>query len=166
MKKFSVRQLCIAAVIAALYTACTVPLGFLASQSMLQVRPAESLTILPILFAEAVPGVAVGCMLANIFCGYGIYDIIFGSLITLIAAYLTRIIKNPYFAALPPILINALLLPLIWKFAGGDVIYFYSFLSTLLTQAVWIYGLGIPLYYIMKKLKPKIYKQLPKKPLN
>lgn len=158
MKKFTVRQLCIAAVIAALYTAFTVPLGFLASKSILQVRPAESLTMLPLLFIEAIPGVTVGCMLANIFCGFGIYDIIFGSLITLTAAYLTRIIKNPYLAALPPIILNAALLPLIWKFAGSDTIYIYSFLSTLLTQAVWIYGLGIPLYYIMKKLKPKIYK--------
>lgn len=159
MKNFTLKQITISALIAALYAALTVPLGALASQSMLQIRPAEALTMLPLLFAEAVPGVAIGCLAANIICGYGIYDIIFGTLITFVAAALTRRIKNPYVAALPPVLLNAALLPLIWMLAGSGTLYIYSFLSTLITQAAWIYGLGLPLYFLMKKLKPKIYKE-------
>lgn len=161
MKKFSLRQLIIAALIAAVYAVLTVPLGALASQSFLQVRPAEALTILPLLFIEAVPGVAVGCLIANIFSG-NIYDIVFGTLITLAAAIITRKLKNPYLGALPPVLLNAALLPLIWRFTGSDTMYFYSFLSTLATQALWIYGLGIPLYRTMQKLKPKIYGEIRK----
>ena len=151
MKNFSVKQITYAAIIAALYAVLTVPLGTLSSQSILQIRPAEALTVLPLLFAEAIPGLAIGCMLANIVCGFGIYDVIFGSLITLIAAILTRIIKKPLFAAFPPVILNAVLLPLIWILLDSETIYIYSFISTFLTQAVWIYGLGLPLYYVLRK---------------
>lgn len=157
MKNLSLRQLTRAAVIAALYAALTIPLGTLSSQSILQIRPAEALTLLPLIFPEAIFGLAVGCMLSNIICGFGIYDIVFGSLITLIAAYLTSRIKKPLLAAIPPVLLNAALLPLIWIAAGaGEIIYLYSFSSTFVTQAVWIYGLGIPLYYIIKGKSGKI----------
>ena len=107
--------------------------------------------MLPLLFAEAVPGLAIGCMIANIFGGYGIYDIVFGALITLAAAILTRKIKKPLLAGLPPVLLNAALLPLIWIAFSAETIYLYSFLSTLLTQTVWVYGLGLPMYYVLKK---------------
>ncbi|MDD4002862.1 MAG: QueT transporter family protein, partial [Clostridia bacterium] len=140
-----------AALIAALYSALTIPLGAISSQSFLQIRPAEALTMLPLLFAEAVPGLAIGCMIANIFGGYGIYDIVFGSLITLAAALLTRKIKKPLIAGLPPVLLNAALLPLIWIAFSAETIYLYSFFSTLLTQTVWVYGLGLPMYYVLKK---------------
>ncbi len=151
MKNLSIRQLTRAAAVAAIYAAFTIPLGTLSSQSFLQIRPAEALTLLPLFYPEAVIGLAVGCMLSNIVCGFGIYDIVFGSLITLIAALLTRLIKKPLFAAAPPVILNAALLPLIWLAAGADTLYIYSFLSTLATQAVWIYGLGIPLIYLLKK---------------
>lgn len=151
MKRLSLPQLTRAALIAALYSAMTIPLGAISSQSFLQFRPAEALTMLPLLFAEAVPGLAIGCMIANIFGGYGIYDIVFGALITLAAAILTRKIKKPLLAGLPPVLLNAALLPLIWIAFSAETIYLYSFLSTLLTQTVWVYGLGLPMYYVLKK---------------
>lgn len=151
MKRLSLPQLTRAALIAALYSAMTIPLGAISSQSFLQFRPAEALTMLPLLFAEAVPGLAIGCMIANIFGGYGIYDIVFGALITLAAAILTRKIKKPLLAGLPPVLLNAALLPLIWIAFSAETIYLYSFLSTLLTQTVWVYGLGLPIYYVLKK---------------
>jgi uncharacterized membrane protein len=151
LKRLSLPQLTRAALIAALYSAMTIPLGAISSQSFLQFRPAEALTMLPLLFAEAVPGLAIGCMIANIFGGYGIYDIVFGALITLAAAILTRKIKKPLLAGLPPVLLNAALLPLIWIAFSAETIYLYSFLSTLLTQTVWVYGLGLPMYYVLKK---------------
>lgn len=160
MKKFTLKQLIISALIAALYTALTLPLGSFASRSILQIRPAEALTILPLLFIEAVPGVAIGCMLSNVFSGYGLYDIVFGTLITLFAAVATRNSKHPIIGALPPIIFNAVFLPVIWKMAGSDELYFYSMISTLITQSVWVLGLGLPLYYSVKRIKPKIYKNV------
>ena len=151
----SLKQIARAALIAALYVALTLPFGQLAFQNMFQVRPAEALTILPLFYGEAIPGLAIGCMLANIFSGYGAYDIVSGSLITLIAAFFTRKLKNLFLAALPPVLLNALLLPLVWMAAGARTAYLYSMGSTLLTQAVWVYGLGIPLYFSVKKLREK-----------
>lgn len=151
MKNFSPKQIARAAIIAALYAALTIPLGALSSQSLLQIRPAEALNLLPLLLPEAIPGLAIGCAIANIFGGYGIYDIVFGSLITLAAAFLTRIIKKPPLAGIPPVLLNAVFLPLIWLAFSAETIYLYSFLSTLITQTVWVYGLGLPMYYLLKK---------------
>lgn len=152
MKNLSLRQLTRAAVIAAVYAALTIPLGTLSSQSFLQIRPAEALTLLPLIFPEAIFGLAVGCMISNIVGGYGVYDVVFGSLITLFAAYLTRALRKPVLGGLPPVILNAALLPLIWIAAGaGDVVYMYSFLSTLFTQGIWVYGLGVPMYYVLKR---------------
>lgn len=151
MKNFSPKQIATAAIVAAFYAALTIPLGALSSQSLFQIRPAEALTMLPLFLPEAIPGLAIGCALANIFGGYGIYDIVFGSLITLAAAFLTRIIKKPPLAGIPPVLLNAIFLPLIWIAFADETVYLYSFLSTLLTQTVWVYGLGLPMCYVLKK---------------
>ncbi|MDF2675133.1 MAG: QueT transporter family protein [Clostridiales bacterium] len=78
----------------------------------IQFRISEALTILPFFEPAAIPGLFVGCFLANIFGGYGFVDIFFGSLTTLLAAYLTSKMPNKYLATLPPILLNALIIPL------------------------------------------------------
>ena len=69
MKKvFSARSLCLSAIIAALYTALT--LGFQAiSFGAIQFRVSEALTLLPVLFPQAVPGLAIGCLLSNLLAG-------------------------------------------------------------------------------------------------
>lgn len=109
-------------IIAAIYVVLTVILGEV-SYGPVQFRISEAMTILPMFETAAIPGLAVGCMLANIFGGYGPIDIIFGSLTTLIAAFLTSRIKNKYFAILPPILLNAFIVS-IWvsKFSNTPYI--------------------------------------------
>ncbi len=77
------------AVVAAAYVALTIvfePISFKESQ----VRIAEALTILPMFTAAAVPGLAVGCLLANIVCGAALPDVIFGSFATFLGAVGTR----------------------------------------------------------------------------
>ena len=167
---FNTRALARAGIIAALYVALTYIFGPLAF-GPLQIRPAEALCILPIFFIEAVPGLFVGCALANLVSHYGIYDIAFGSLITLIAALCTyfigRLFKGNYVAAIlgavPPVLFNAIGIPLIIILVGeGETMESYTvyFLQFLLTQSVWIYGLGLPLYVGVKKLREKGIKAL------
>ena len=94
----SAKALCRAGVIAALYVALNYLLQ-LFSFGILQCRVSEALTVLPLLFPEEIPALFVGCVISNLI-GNGIYDIIIGSLATLIAAvgtYLTgRFIKNKY----------------------------------------------------------------------
>lgn len=101
-----------AGLIAAIYVVLTVFLGEL-GYGPLQFRVSEALTILPLYELSAIPGLFIGCFLANIFGGYGLPDIVFGSLTTLAAAYLTSKMPNKYLAVLPPILLNAFIIP-IW----------------------------------------------------
>lgn len=165
MFKFSTKRLARAGIIAALYAAVTYLLAPYA-YGPFQIRPAEALTVLPLFFPEAIPGLFVGCALANLMSGYGIYDIVFGSLITLIAAattfYIGKALKRNFLSVilggLPPILLNAVGIPVIIILVSADswAAYITYFLQMLLTQSVWIYALGIPLFFAMKRLTAKL----------
>ena len=99
-----------AAIIAALYAALTLILqpisGF---QGNFQLRVSEALTLLPVFTPAAVPGLFVGCLIANLFSPYGVLDIVVGSLATLIAALITSRCRNVWLAALPPVACNMVL---------------------------------------------------------
>ncbi|MCL1900850.1 MAG: QueT transporter family protein [Firmicutes bacterium] len=157
MKNFNLRRLTLAGAVAGLYAALTWAFGGLA-YGPVQIRPAEALTVLPLLFIETIPGLFVGCMLANIISLYGVYDIILGSLITLIAAILTKLSKKIYFGILPPIILNAAFLPFIFMLGGDEILYWVNFATIFATQSIWVVALGIPLYYSSKRLKPLLYK--------
>lgn len=118
MRKFSVRDLTLAAMVAALYTV----MGYFASIFGLafgpvQCRFAEALTVLPFVFPAAAPGLVVGCFLTNLLGSPYPVDWIFGTLATAIAAYLTMKMPKWYLAALPPIIVNAIILPPMWAWA-------------------------------------------------
>lgn len=123
-----------AAMIAALYVVLTLFANALGlSNQAIQVRFSESLTILPYFTPVAVPGLFVGCLLSNILTGCPLYDIIFGSLATLIGAVGTRLISRLPFpskkwaAPLPPILSNTLIIPFILAYVyqlEGGIPYF------------------------------------------
>lgn len=164
------RALARAGIIAALYAALTYAFAPVA-YGPLQIRSAEALCILPIFFIEAIPGLFVGCALANLLSGYGIYDIAFGSLTTLVAAILTFIIglilRRNFLSAvlggIPPILFNAIVIPFV--IILGDVetpmaAYWALFGEFMLTQSVWVYALGLPLYFAVKRLRAKGVKAL------
>ncbi len=95
---FTTKRLCRAGVIAALYVALTYAFGAIAYQGVLEIRPAEALTVLPLFFPEAVPALWIGCMLANLGSPTLVYDVPIGGLATLVASLLTygagRLIKN------------------------------------------------------------------------
>lgn len=169
MKKImNTKRLCRAGIIAALYVALTyafAPFAF----GPLQIRPAEALCILALLYPEAIPALYVGCMLSNLSSPYLVYDVFIGSLATLTAAVVTYVVgkfvkKTPVkliLGGLPPVLFNALIIPLIIvllcgggeDFSSAYIAYFTYAGSIALTQAVWVYGLGIPLYFTVVKLK-------------
>lgn len=147
------------AVIAAIYASLTlllIPLSF----GPVQLRVAEALTILPALMPFTMWGVAIGCFISNIFYSpLGIYDVIFGTLITLLAAFLTSKLKNMFLAPLPPVLLNAFFLPLIWYLSAGESAYWLNVLTVLIGQTLVLYAVGIPLYLLMKKsIMPILFK--------
>ncbi|MFH1513498.1 MAG: QueT transporter family protein [Bacillota bacterium] len=119
MKKFShftIRDLTVAAVIAALYAALTVVFAPI-SYGAVQFRIAEAFTLLPVLFPQAIPGLAVGCLISNLIGGYGVWDVVFGTLATLVAALLTYgLRRNIWLAAIPPVLTNAVVIGLLLHF--------------------------------------------------
>lgn len=102
------RRLGRAAVIAAIYTALCVAPGLSAlSFGPVQFRVAESLTLLPVLFPEAIGGLFVGAFLANLTGPIGLVDAVWGSLATLVAALLTYRLRHTRWAPWPPVLVNA-----------------------------------------------------------
>lgn len=149
------------AVEAALYFVLTFFMQPIAFSPVLQFRVGEALTLLPIIFPEAVVGVSLGCLLANVFSPYAWYDIVFGTLATVIAAICTyfigRLLKNKSMiwralaGSIPPILVNAAVLPLMWLLAMGDAAYWFNFGMLVVTQAGAVICIGVPLVLALSK---------------
>lgn len=111
--------LCRAAVIAALYVVLTYVSAALGiSSGVIQFRLSEALCILPVFTSAAIPGVSVGCLIANLVTGAPVWDVVFGSLATLfgaLGAYALR--RWKYLASLPTVLANAAIIPLVLIYA-------------------------------------------------
>ena len=151
MKKFfTVKNLCLSGIIAALYAGLTILLQAI-SFGPVQIRVAEAMTLLPLLTPAAVPGLAIGCFAANLICSTW-QDWVFGTLATLIAAVMTRKLRdNLYLAAAMPVVSNALIIGpmLYWMFGGSWAL---NILSVGFGEAVACYALGIPLVKSLEKM--------------
>ncbi len=149
IRKAGLRSTLLAAMIAGVYALLCIAFAPI-SYGAVQVRIAEALTLLPFLLPEAIPGLFVGCLIANFAGGFGLIDVLFGSLATLIAAVLTRRMPNRIMAAVPPVVVNALIV-------GGylSVLLDLAFLPTALYvglgQAVACFCLGVPLLHLLEK---------------
>jgi uncharacterized membrane protein len=140
-----------AAMIAALYVLMTV-IPYLFSYGLFQVRVAEALMVLPYFTPAAIPGLFVGCLIANLVGPYGILDVVFGSLATLISAVLVARIKVKALVPLPPVLINALIVGLVLHYVLQLPLYLTAGMVGL-GQLVACYGLGYPLLLVLEKRK-------------
>jgi len=138
-----------AAMIGAIYALLTILFAPI-SYGMIQVRISEMLMILPYFTPAAIPGLFVGCFIANMFGGMGILDIIFGSLATLISAYLVSKIKNRYLVPMPPVIINALIVGYVLHIVLG-VPFYLTALWVGLGQLIACYGLGFPLLLLLER---------------
>jgi len=157
----SSRYLAQMGIIAGLYAALTVAFGFI-SYGPIQVRIAEALTVLPFLLPAAVPGLTIGCAIANLFGPFGMVDVIVGSLLTLMAALLTARMPRPWMAPLPPILVNAaglsLYLPTMTGIPLlGGIPYVSTFIAVAAGQAVACYGLGYPLLLVLRRKETGVH---------
>lgn len=134
MKKLDAKYIVKAGVIAAVYFVVTVALGSV-SYGPIQFRLSESLVVLPMIEPAAVWGVFIGCLLANIGSPFGLIDILGGSLVTLLAAYLTSKTKTFYKGILPPIILNALVVS-IWVSYFTKMPYYLVALYIALSEAI------------------------------
>lgn len=150
------KKITTAAIIAAIYVILTYAARLVGLDSgIIQVRFSESLCIMPCFTSAAVPGLFIGCLLSNIMVGNALWDIIFGSLATLIGAYFSHKLKNHRFlAVIPPIVSNTIIVPFIlsyvYKFEGS--LWYFS-LTVGVGEVISCAILGSILYSVLKKYK-------------
>ena len=147
------------ALIAALYVAFSfIAYSFgLSGNAVVQMRLSEMLTVLPAFMPAAIPGLAIGCLLTNLLTGCAVWDVIFGTLATLLGAIGTFLLrKNKWLAPLPPILANTMILPpvLATVYSGATIPVFI--LTVGLGEIVCCGILGEILVFFMKKYQSKL----------
>ena len=161
--KFNSKAITKIAVIAALYATLTLlvyPIAF----GSVQFRVSEALTILPFFMPEAILGLFVGCIISNLLSSnIVILDVVFGSLASLLAAYLTYRMPNKWLAPLPPVIVNAGIIGAVITFSmsAGEsfaAVFAMNSLSVGLGQLVVCYGLGIPLMFVLGKFRVNMTK--------
>jgi uncharacterized membrane protein len=148
-----------AAAIAAIYTVLVFVFQY-SSFGPIQFRIAEALTILPYFTPAAIPGLTIGCLLSNLLFRADILDIIFGTSATLIAAYLSYQLRdNKFLVPIPPILINAIIIPWVLKYAYFEA---NSIPFMMLTvgggQLIAAGVLGMVLLFSLERVKHIIFK--------
>lgn len=152
---FTVKNLCLSGIIAALYAGLTVLLQAL-SFGPIQIRISEAMTLLPILTPAAIPGLAIGCFVANLLCSTW-QDWVFGTLATLLAAICSyRFRKNVYLAALMPVIFNGLIIgPMLYWMFGGS--WLFNILTVAGGELIACFALGLPLIRALEKY-PRLYR--------
>ena len=156
-----------AAVIAAAYIVLTYPFASFAF-GPIQFRLSEALTVLAVLTPAAIPGLTIGCLLTNAFFNpspLGPIDVLFGSLATFLAAYVTWLLAKrlnqgwqQIIVLAPAVVFNALIvgtyLPFLIPEVQASIAVILSFMSTIaLSEIVVVYLIGWPLLYGLKKTK-------------
>ena len=146
--------------IAALYfvlTAIAAPISF----GPVQFRISEALVILPGFFFAAVPGVSVGCFLANLLLGAALPDVIFGTLATVIGAFGSYALrKSPKLVCIPPIVSNMIIIPIVLRYAYGaeDMLWFMA-VTVGIGEVLAVAVLGNLLAAALGKYAPQLLKE-------
>ena len=146
----SIRTLCLTAIVAALYAALTLlfqPISF----GTVQFRISEALTLLPMLLTQSIPGLTVGCFIANLLGSASVWDIAFGTLATLLSSlWVWRLRRNVWLAALGPIICNAIIVGMVLGYTL-QLPLTPTILSVGFGETVVVLGLGIPLIQMLRK---------------
>ncbi|MCF0128274.1 MAG: QueT transporter family protein [Pseudobutyrivibrio sp.] len=151
-----------AAMIAAIYVVLTLTVNaFGLASGAIQVRVSEALCVLPVFTPAAIPGLFIGCLISNTMSGCVILDIIFGSLATLVGAmgaYLLR--KTKFIFTLPPVLANAIIVPVVLKYAYGlQDAFWYLMLTVGIGEIISICVIGMILKSVLWKQRGFIFRQ-------
>ena len=156
------RYLTHAGIIAALYVALTwlSALVGLSGMGAIQLRLSEALCVLPYFTGAALPGLTVGCLLANLFTGAAVPDVIFGTLATLLGAIGTRMLRRwRYLAPVPPIVSNTVIIPFVIRYAytGVTEALPFLFLTVGLGELLSVGVFGTVLLLTLDKYKNRIF---------
>lgn len=156
--QISSRELSRAALIAAAYAALSwVSSLFGLTFGPIQLRLSEALCVLPRREKAAVPGLALGCLLTNLLSPYGLLDMLFGTLASLLAALWSARSRSNAMAALSPVVCNGLIVGalLAWEETGASTafapLFAYNAFTVALGEAAVCFGLGLPLLRALEK---------------
>jgi len=148
LKHMNTRDLMKTVIVAALYAALTVGLAPI-SYGPMQFRLSELLVVLAFIDKKYIPGLVLGCAIANMFSPFGIVDVIVGTIATFISVYAMSKTKNLFLATLWPT-INCV-------FIGAELYYVagFPFWLTTLYVAVGEFAvvtvIGYPLFKLLMK---------------
>lgn len=160
MKKNNVLFLTQAAMIAALYVVLTfLSNAFGLASGAIQIRISEALTVLPYFTPVAVPGLFVGCLISNLLTGCALFDVLFGSLATLLGALGTRFLRRwKWLAPLPPIVSNIVIVPFVltyvYEIPGGIP---YLMLTVGIGEVISCGIFGMILLSVLSKYKARLF---------
>lgn len=152
--KRTTRYLVQGAAVAALYVVLTWIAALLGlSSGAIQLRLSEALTVLPFVMPAAVPGLFVGCLLANLLTGCVVWDVVFGSIATLLGAMGTRwLAKSKWTAPIWPILANVVVVPFVLQYAYHAEGTYWYFVATIGAGEILSCGvLGLLLYTALER---------------
>lgn len=159
--KFTPSRIARAAAVAAMYVLLTFVFQTF-SFGAIQFRVSEALMLLPVAADFAVPGLFIGCLIANLICGGVWYDIVIGSIATLIAAILVRRLRaKTWVAAAMPAIVNGIMVGPVVYFAYVSGTGFGVLISTIATVALGeiavCYALGVPMLHLLKRLPAQVF---------
>ena len=157
MKKIDVKTIAINAVIAAVYAALTIGLAPI-SYGQVQMRISEMMIFLAFYNKKYIPGLVLGCFLANVPSSLGFYDMIFGTFATFLAVVAMNKVSNRYVGGLLGGLINGIIVGLELTFAFNtpfllNAVYVFIGEAVVLEIGAFLFGLVEKNQPVMKFIK-------------
>ena len=138
------------AVIAALYAVLTVMLP-VASYGPIQFRFSEILVLLVFYNKRFIPGLVLGCAIANLFSPMMLFDVVFGTLSSYIAFMLMIKAKNLYIASIFPVLLVSIPAIGTWIYLASDEVFFVLLIQFMLSEFVMVSIIGVMLFKMLEK---------------
>ncbi len=167
--KRPVRYIVQGGIIAAVYFVVTLIQSFLPGNlafGPIQIRIAEAMMILPLFTPAAVPGLALGCFLSNLLSPLGWVDWVFGTLATLIAAILVRLLRRgKWISPVYPVVVNAFVVGFELNIVLG-LPFWLNVSYVAIGEVLACFGLGLPLMILLEKMKARLFPEEPKRPAS
>ncbi len=154
MKKSNIRSITTGALIAAMYVVLTLASNiFGLASGAVQFRLSEGLCVLAALTPAAIPGLAVGCFVANLLTGCALWDIIAGTAVTAAAASIAYALRRyPALTPLPNVILNTAVVPLVLTYVyGAKEAMGFLFLTVGIGEAVTSFVLGYAILWFVKE---------------
>ncbi|MBV7272735.1 QueT transporter family protein [Clostridium sp. PL3] len=148
---FTTKNLAKTAMISAVYGVVTWALSFV-SYGPIQFRVTEVMVLLAFIDYAYIPGLVLGCVIANLFSPFGIVDIVFGSLATFIAVILISKTKNLLLATIWPTITNGIIVGLELYYMVHTP-FLINFGEVALGEFVVVTCIGYPMFKFILKNK-------------